>query len=211
MYIGLTGGISSGKSSVSKILAEEYGAIIIDADQIAKELTAPGGSIYHALTLSFAAEGSTKKYVHKDGTINRKALADRMFKNLDEKKRIETMMHGNIISEMVLRGMRAFIDNYGIRTPLIVYDVPLLFETSFEKHTEKNIVVHVNPEDQLKRLMARNSLSEEDALLRINAQMNCEERLKRADYVIDNNGNEDDLNKEIEKVMNEMGFQKAAE
>ncbi|MDF2534055.1 MAG: dephospho-CoA kinase [Bacillales bacterium] len=207
--IGLTGGISCGKSTVSKILTEDYNAIIIDADKIARELCEPGEIIHSALKLGFTAERNYKKYFNKDGTLNRKALADLMFRDKEAKKSIEQMMHRYIKIETILKAGNAFMEEYQkeVKRP-IVLDIPLLFEAKMEDLVLKTIVVHLDPKEQLRRLMERNNLSKEDALIRIHAQMEPYERLIRSDFILDNNGTIDNLKNGIDRIMNKLGYSK---
>lgn len=206
-FIGLTGTICSGKSTVSKILEEEYGAVIIDADKICRDLSEPGQIIYASLALSFTAERKEKVYFNEDQTLNRKALAKLMFTDRQAKTAIEGMMHTHVKREMVILAGQAFIENQteSLNRP-IVFDAPLLIEAGLHELVNTLLVVHIDGDLQLQRLMKRNGYSEEEAKTRINAMTNQKELLSHADYVIDNNGDTEALRKQIRGVMSKIGF-----
>ncbi|MNM83790.1 Dephospho-CoA kinase [compost metagenome] len=132
-----------------------------------------------------------------------------MFTDKVAKKNIENMMHKNIVSEMMIKATRAFIENKenNINRP-IVFDAALLIEAELHKHVSKLIVVNIDPKEQLRRLMNRNGFSEDEAQMRINAQMSSEERLKYADYVLDNNQDLEHLKLQIYKIMEDLGHTK---
>lgn len=198
--IGLTGGIASGKSTVSKILENDYGAYIIDADKISKELSEPGQLIHSALALSFTAEGTYNLYFNKDNTLNRRALGNKMFSDPIYKKEIEAMMHRTIVREINMHIAQSFID----KRDLVVIDAPLLIEVGLHEHVNKLIVVDINPTLQLERLVKRNNFTQEEALLRIKSQMDAQERLSYADYILDNNGTDDEIKGKLNIIIQDI-------
>jgi len=178
MYIiGLTGGIASGKSTVSAMLAE-LGAYIIDADEIARAIVMPNQPAWHDIVAQFG-----KGILLPDGAINRKALGEKIFKDKLERICLEKITH-HYIEDQVKKDLESA---EVLGKSIVVLDVPLLFETSWHKRVDEIWVVYVKEEVQVARLMARNNLTYEQAMDRINAQMDLEEKAKLANVVIDNN------------------------
>lgn len=186
MIIGLTGGIASGKSTVSNYLAE-LGAIIIDADKIAHEIMEKGKTAYWQVIEAFGRE-----ILAENGEIDRSRLGKIVFNNLEKKKILEEITHPQVIREM-----REKIEEYRAENKVIVLDVPLLFEAGLDSMVDETWVVYVDRETQLQRLMARDGLSYEEANKRIQAQMSLEKKRVLADFVINNKGNIEDLKRQV--------------
>ena len=186
MIIGLTGGIASGKSTVSNYLAE-LGAIIIDADKIAHEIMEKGKTAYWQVIEAFGRE-----ILAENGEIDRSRLGKIVFNNLEKKKILEEITHPQVIREM-----REKIEEYRAENKVIVLDIPLLFEAGLEFMVDEIWVVYVDRETQLQRLMARDGLSYEEANKRIQAQMSLEKKRVLADFVINNKGNIEDLKRQV--------------
>ena len=176
--IGLTGGIASGKSTVSRYLREK-GAAILDADAIAHALAEPGGSLYLAYHQHFGAA-----VLQEDGQLNRAAIGKIVFSQPEERAWIDRSAHPLIQAEI----KRQLAEKKRQDVPLIVLDVPLLFESGWDKMTEENCLVDVSEAVQLARLMQRDGYDEQAARARIAAQMPLVEKRRRADRLIDNNG-----------------------
>lgn len=176
--IGLTGGIASGKSTVSNYLHRK-GAVILDADAIAHELTEPGGSLHQAYVAHFGPS-----VLLPDGRINRNAVGKQVFTSPQERRWLDSISHPLIRQEME----RRLLAEKNKQPPLIVLDVPLLFETGWDKMAEETCLVYVDEAVQRDRLMLRNGYGKEEAAARIRAQMPLREKMKRADHFIDNNG-----------------------
>ena len=176
--IGLTGGIASGKSTVSRYLREK-GAAILDADAIAHALAEPGGSLYLAYHQHFGAA-----VLQEDGQLNRAAIGKIVFSQPEERAWIDRSAHPLIQAEI----KRQLAEKKRQDVPLIVLDVPLLFEAGWDKMTEENCLVDVSEAVQLARLMQRDGYDEQAARARIAAQMPLAEKRRRADRLIDNNG-----------------------
>lgn len=178
ILIGLTGGIASGKSTVSGIL-REMGANVIDADAAARKVVEKGSPLLGKIAAAFGRD-----VLLPDGSLDRMRLGERVFG--DEKKRqaLNDLMHPEIRKELLRR-----IDAYAAGGERAVFlDIPLLFETPWHTCTEENWVVYVDLARQLKRLMKRNGFSKQQALARIQSQMSLCDKRKLADVVIDNNG-----------------------
>ncbi|MFI5359294.1 MAG: dephospho-CoA kinase [Halanaerobiales bacterium] len=186
MIIGLTGGIASGKSTVSNYLAE-LGAIIIDADKIAHEIMEKGKTAYWQVIEAFGRE-----ILAENGEIDRSRLGKIVFNNLEKKKILEEITHPQVIREM-----REKIEEYRAENKVIVLDVPLLFEAGLDSMVDETWVVYVDRETQLQRLIARDGLSYEEANKRIQAQMSLEKKRVLADFVINNKGNIEDLKRQV--------------
>lgn len=179
MNIGLTGGISTGKSTVSQILLNK-GATVIDADLIAREVVLPGSPV-----LARIAERFGQQVIADDGSLHRKQLGQIIFNDEQARKALEEIMHPSI-RELI----RTRMTESELKRPktLVVVDIPLLYESKLQSMFEEVMVVYVPHELQLKRLMERDKLSEEDAIKRLAAQLPIEEKKLLADIVIDNSG-----------------------
>ncbi|TYZ57818.1 hypothetical protein PybrP1_005538 [[Pythium] brassicae (nom. inval.)] len=184
--VGLTGGIGTGKSTVSKRL-QEAGAVIVDADVIARQVVMPGQGAYKAIVRAFGAD-----VLHPDDkTLNRAKLGAIIFSDPAKRKVLNACTHKFIIWEMV----KQLVYNRLVRRKrLVVLDAPLLFETALLEHVcYPTIVVACSEENELVRLEKRDGLSREDAEKRIRSQMPLHEKVRRADVVIQNDGTLDEL------------------
>lgn len=176
--IGLTGGIGSGKSSVAQWLKEQ-GLPVLDADQTVHSLLSEDQP-----TIQHVVETFGKEILDLHGKIDRRILGTRVFKDEVARKSLEQLLHPRVKKQMLI-GQNA-LESAGAK--LCIWDVPLLFETGFDALMDEVWVVWVSPEDQLTRVMNRDSLSRSEVELRIMAQWSLEDKLKRADVVINNSG-----------------------
>ena len=191
--IGLTGGIACGKSTVSKIL-RSLGAKVIDADAVAHALSQPKQPLYDAYVARFGAEILTAQ-----GTLDRAAIGRIIFKDPNVRAEIDALAHP-LIQAAVEQQMQAVCRN----APVIVLDVPLLFEAGWEVLTDEIWVVSLSEAAQLMRLMERDpAMTEEEARARIAAQMPLSEKRARADVVIDNSGTKEETLHMIERIWRE--------
>ncbi len=176
--IGLTGGIASGKSTVLKVF-KRMGAVIIDADMLARKAVRPGMTGWHAIKARWG-----KKVFHKNGRLNRAALAAIVFKNTAERKALNAIVHPE-----VFRMEKELIAAHQRRTKktVIVVDAAVMLESDSQKWKDAVVVVAAEEKWQLARLMKK-GMKKRDALARIRAQMPLREKLKYADYVVENNG-----------------------
>lgn len=188
ILLGLTGGIGSGKSTVSALLAE-HGAVIIDADAITRELQAPGSPLLAAL-----AERFGESIIDADGALNRPALAAIAFGDPDALKDLNKIVHPAVAAEMD----RRLTEQRGTDN-VVVLDIPLLAENP-RTGLCGVVVVDVPVEVAVERLVTFRSMSEEDARARIAKQASREERLKIADKVLDNSGNLEDLSRQVDDL-----------
>ncbi len=191
LKIGLTGGIASGKSTVSDWL-RNHNYHLIDADRIARDVVIPGSEGLRRIAAVFG-----DRILLEDGRLNRSKLGNLIFHNEDQRKNLNRMIHPLIRTEM--RKQLKLLETLG--APVVFLDVPLLFEGSFEGWTDKTIVVYATKDNQIQRLMTRNSLTKAEALSRINTQMPLEEKKKRASAVIDNNGTIRETEEQLVKLL----------
>ncbi|MCR5177237.1 MAG: dephospho-CoA kinase [Anaerovibrio sp.] len=194
--IGLTGGIASGKSTVSGIISEA-GYTVIDCDRIAWKLSEPDRDIWQ---LYYKRYGDS--VINEDRSLNRQAVAKRVFGNAEELRQINSIVHPIIEREM-LAGIKKAEKN---GENIIFLDVPLLFEAGFAKMTDEIWLVYVPFEIQLKRLIERNGYDKDEAISRIHSQMDLDKKRALADIIINNDGDIESLRRQvIEKVNNEQG------
>ena len=178
LVVGLTGGIASGKSVVSKTL-KEFGLPIIDADLIAREIVRPNEVGYREIVDHFG-----HGILNPDETINRRRLAKIIFGDSQEMERLNSILHPRIVKEIKKR-IRDFKET---RERMVIVDAALLIETGELSLVDKLIVATVSPKIQVRRLAQRDHLTKKEARERIATQMPLSEKVKLADYVIDNSG-----------------------
>jgi len=193
--IGLTGSIATGKSTVSEIF-KKYGIPVIDADKIARDVVKKG-----SYGLKKIVEEFGKDYLNADGSLNRRKLGDLIFSDKNAKKKLEEIIHPLVRkreAEMIKEIREKDKD-----IPIIV-DVPLLIETGSYKYYDKIIVVYVPEDIQIERLIKRDNLSYEEALKRVKSQLSIEEKVKYADYVIDNSRSIEETEKQVIKILEKL-------
>jgi dephospho-CoA kinase len=190
MVLGVTGGIASGKSYVSAIMAE-LGAVVVSADDLAREAVAPGSPVLDQLVDIFG-----KNILTEAGELDRSTLGHRIFQNHEERQKLNAITLPAIaaLSERRLAALRSKA------APLVVYEAPLLFEAGAESRVDKTLVVFVEAEIQLARLCARDGIDREAAAARVAAQWPQYEKVKRADFVVDNSGSMQDSRRQVEAV-----------
>ncbi|MFD1937691.1 MULTISPECIES: dephospho-CoA kinase [Nonomuraea] len=188
LKVGLTGGIGSGKSEVSKRLAER-GAVVIDADKIAREVVEPGTEGLARVVAAFGEE-----ILREDGSLDRERLGSIVFADSEKLATLNGIVHP-LVGERVAELQKSAPDG-----AVVVYDVPLLAENKLAPMYEVVIVVDASDEVRVERLTKVRGMSEHDARARIAAQASREERLAVADIVIPNEGSLDDLEARVEQV-----------
>jgi dephospho-CoA kinase len=193
-WIGLTGGIASGKSTVTKML-RTLGHEVLDADEVSHQVTTVHGS---ALPQIFKTFGESVK--NADGSLNRTALGALVFGRVEEMKKLEAIIHPLVREKIAAEKARLL----GAGSSAVFYDVPLLFEKQTEKEFDAVVLVYCEDEQQLKRLMARNSLSEAEARRRIASQMSLKEKKSRTQHVIYNTQDLRFLESEVKRVLREL-------
>ncbi|WP_318508067.1 dephospho-CoA kinase [Bacillus sp. T3] len=198
VIIGLTGGIASGKSTVSMML-KELNIPVIDADEEARLAVEKGEKAYLEIVAYFGEE-----ILLADGSIDRLKLGSIIFPNEDKRAILNSIVHPAVRENMLRKKEQYLIAGY----EFIVLDIPLLFESKLTHMVEKVIVVYVDEQTQLARLMERNGFSEEEAMARIASQLPLKDKLTLADAVIDNNGSIDDTKKQLINILTNWGFTK---
>jgi dephospho-CoA kinase len=194
LVIGLTGGIGSGKSTVSALLAAK-GAVIVDADAITREVQQPGTPTFAAMVDRFG-DG----IVAADGTLDRDAVADIVFRDPDVLADLTRIVHPAVGAEIAAR-MKALAEGDDV----VVLDVPLLVESARAYPVAGLLVVDVDPEVAVERLVAQRGMREDDVRARMARQATRDERLARADRVIDNSGGHDDLARQVDEAWDWVG------
>ena len=191
MIIGLTGSIASGKSTVDNML-REYGLPIVDADVVARDVVEPGTP-----TLAAIAESFGEEILLEDGSMNRERLGQIIFHDPAKRKVLNDLIHPAIRLEMT-RQREELIEAGATH---VVMDIPLLFESKLQHFAEKILVVAVSEEVQLERLMARNNLSKEDAVARIQSQLPMSVKVQGADAVVYNDGTIEQTRTQLESIL----------
>ncbi len=181
LRVGLTGGIGSGKSEVSRRL-RTLGALVIDSDVLAREAVLPGTDALAAVVEEFGPE-----VLNRDGALDRAALAERVFGDASARRRLEQIIHPWV------RERSAQLEAAAPAGAVVVHDIPLLVETGQDGDFDVVVVVDVAEDEQRRRLMASRGLGADEAQARISAQSPRSERLAVADVVIDNSGPVADL------------------
>lgn len=191
--IGITGGIASGKSTVTNYLRQK-GYQVIDADQVVHELQAKGGKLYQALVswLGFAI-------LNEAGELERPKLSQLIFSSQENLAKSSQLQNDIIRQELANRR-----DQLAKTEETFFMDIPLLFEQDYADWFDEVWLVYVNPETQIKRLKARNGYSQEEAQQRLASQMKLEDKVPYADFVIKNDGNLEELIEQIDKKLRRL-------
>lgn len=192
--IGLTGGIGSGKSTVARLLLR-HGWELVDADQIARDIVEPGQPALAELAQAFGED-----ILQEDGSLDRGLLASRAFSSREKTAVLNSITHPRINEETQARfdaARRGGAD-------FVVYDMPLLVDKGLHKDMDATIVVDVDAEERVRRLVAYRGLDEEDARRRIAAQIPDDVRRAVADFIIDNNGPREALDEQVKGVVEKL-------
>ena len=189
--MGLTGGIATGKSTVSAMFAH-LGAKVVDADLLAREVVMPGQPALARIAAEFGRD-----VLQEDGALDRKRLGDIVFADADKRRRLEEITHPAIRARQ--QRILSVYEEEGYEG-LVIWDVALLIETSAAGSMDRVVVVIADPDTELSRLVARDGSSEEDARRRIASQMPLAEKVKVADYVIDNSGPRAETERRVREV-----------
>lgn len=188
LRVGLTGGVASGKSAVSSRL-RDLGAVVVDADLLAREVVAPGTPGLAAVVEEFGTDVLTPQ-----GALDRAALGALVFADESKRRALEAILHP------LIRAAGAELEAAAPEGVLVVHDIPLLAETGQAGAFDAVVVVDVPVEVQLQRMVEHRGMSPEDARARVAAQASRDERLAIADFVIDNTGDFDDLRERVDEV-----------
>ena len=188
--IGITGGIASGKSTVTNFLRQK-GFQVVDADALVHQLQKPGGRLYQVLVQHFGQD-----IVSENGELNRPLLASLIFSNTEERE-WSKRTQGEIIREE----LATLRDQLAQTESIFFMDIPLLFEQDYSSWFDQTWLVYVEPDVQMERLMKRDQLSKDLAISRLSAQWSLEEKKGLASQVIDNNGSQDQLLAQLNSLL----------
>lgn len=191
--IGITGGIASGKSTVTEFLRQK-GFQVVDADAVVHQLQKPGGRLYQVLVEHFG-----EKILLENGELNRPLLASLIFSNPEEQE-WSKRTQGEIIREE----LAALRNQFAQTEALFFMDIPLLFEQDYASWFDETWLVYVNRDVQLERLMKRDQISKEAAESRLNSQWPLERKISLASHSLDNNGNQQQLIAQVVQLLEEM-------
>ena len=192
LRVGLTGGIGAGKSEVSRRLAS-YGAVVIDADAVAREVVAPGTPGLAEVVQAFGPE-----VLRSDGTLDRDRLGELVFADESLRMKLNAITHPRVGERM------AELERQAGGAPVIVHDVPLLAENHLAGSFDEVVVVDVPPRIQAERLARERGMSRDQAEARMGAQASREERLAVATIVVDNSGSLAELDREVGELWTEL-------
>lgn len=195
LVTGLTGGIATGKSTVLGMFAEE-GASVIDLDELSRVVVEPHKPAWCEIVRSFG-----EAILRQDRSLDRRRLGRIVFADSKRRRKLEQIVHPRVLEAYDEELMRIQETN---RQAIVIADVPLLMEIEMERRFEKVIVVYAPPISQTKRLVQRDHLSEEAALNRLKSQMPIEEKVRRADFVIDNSGSLVETRRQVRQVYEEL-------
>jgi dephospho-CoA kinase len=199
LVIGLTGGIASGKSTVSAMFTD-MGIPVIDADIEARLAVEPGEKAYNDIVSHFGTD-----ILEDDRTINRPKLGEIIFNNEEKRLLLNSIVHPAVRERMAQKRKQAEAAD----EKAVVLDIPLLFESKLTELVEKIIVVYVDEQTQLERLMKRNGFSEEEASARIKSQMPLKDKVSLADAVIDNSGSIEQSKQQLMVILTEWEILRA--
>lgn len=191
LLVGLTGGMGTGKSTVSRMF-RDLGCLIIDADLLAREVVEPGEPAYDRIVAEFG-----KEILDAEGQIDRKKLGALVFGDSTKRKRLEEFTHPEIrqrqaaiLAELITEGFEG----------IAIWDAALLIETGGARNMERLVVVHADEATQVHRLRLRDDISEAEARKRIATQMPLSEKVKQAHYVVDNSGSREETERRVREV-----------
>jgi dephospho-CoA kinase len=195
LLIGLTGGIASGKSTVAHML-EEMGSHVIDFDMLARRVVEPGRPAWKKIVDYFGRD-----ILQGSGEIDRKRLSRIIFGNSEKRKRLEGFTHPFIADEFT-----GHVDEIASSDPDAIINavVPMLFEAGMQALFHKVVVVYIPREEQIKRLIERDGISEGDAVNILNAQMHIDEKIRQADFIINNENSIEETKRQVHDLWNTL-------
>jgi len=192
--VGLTGNFGSGKSTVAGMF-RAAGVPVLDADRLAREVTAPGGPAYDDVVREFGAE-----ILHDDGTIDRRRLGEIVFAAPERRSRLEAITH-----PVILRAIRHALDELSRSgSPVAIVEAALIHESGRKGLFDEVISVRCDADTLLRRVTARDGISREQAETRIAAQMDAGEQAQRSDHVIENSGSFEATRRQVERLVDRL-------
>ncbi len=196
MIIGVTGGLSTGKSTVASFLAVAFGAVVLDADKIAHEYTEPGKCAYEMIVRVFG-----NSILGEERRIDRQLLGRIVFSDSKKLQRLNQIIHPYVKQKFKEATVRILREN---SRSLIVFDVPLLVESGMTGDVDVLVVVTTTVKKQIERAMERFGFTKQEALRRIKAQLPLQEKTRRADFVISTSGTLDETKEQVEKLCQKL-------
>jgi dephospho-CoA kinase len=195
MIFGLTGGIATGKSTVAEML-QRHGAVIVDADKVARQVVEPGEEGLKRIASVFGDE-----VISREGTLDRPALGRIIFHDEKARRKLNELLH-----PLIMDKMRRDTEKVRQTEPhaVIIWDVPLLIEEKMTDLVDEVILVYVPQQVQLARLQARDHLDNDEAAARLAAQLPIDEKKRWADYVIDNSGTREETEMQVARLWSEL-------
>ena len=197
LIVGLTGGIVGGKSTVASMF-KDLGAKIVDADKLGHSVILPNKPAWKKIIKIFG-----KDILQNDLTIDRKKLGKIVFTNQTLLKKLNEITHPEI-TKMIKKEIDSAKNNTHNQEKVLIIDAALIYEAKMDRFMDKIIVVYIDKDEQIKRLIKRNNLSKDEALQRVRSQIPMEEKAKIADYVIDNSSSLDKTKEQVEKIWQEL-------
>jgi len=197
LIVGLTGGIVGGKSTVASMF-KYLGAKIIDADKLGHSVILPNKPAWKKIVKIFG-----KDIIQNDMTIDREKLGKIVFANQSLLKKLNEITHPEI-TKMIKKEIDSAKNKKHNQEKILIIDAALIYEAKIDRFMDKIIVVYIDKDEQIKRLIKRNNLSKDEALQRVRSQISMEEKAKIADYVIDNSNSLDKTKKQVEKIWREF-------
>ncbi|KAJ7250308.1 CoaE-domain-containing protein [Mycena rebaudengoi] len=191
LVVGLTGGIATGKSSVSSLLKAKH-VPVVDADILARQVVEPGTPALAKIVASFGPE-----VLQQDGSLDRKKLGSIIFNDESKRRKLNSIVHPAVRRAMLWGVVKQWLRG----SKYCILDVPLLIEGPMWKLVGKVVVVYCTGEVQLERLMQRDGSSREDALSRLNSQLPIADKVQYADHVVDNSGSLGDLEEHVDTLL----------
>ena len=195
ILVGLTGGVATGKSTVAKMF-KRCGAIVIDADKLAREVVEPGKPAWYAVVNTFGSQ-----VVRPDRSLDRHVLGAMVFRNRSKLRRLERIIHPRVAREQ-----QRLVRRIAKRKPraVVIYEVPLLFEVGVDKRVDKIIVVTADRDTQIARLKKRNGLSRAEAIRRIRSQMPLAKKIQQADHLLNGTILRPSLRKQVGQLFRDL-------
>ncbi len=194
LKVAITGGVGSGKSTVARMF-KELGAVVLDADEAARAVVAPGQPAWEELHRAFGPE-----FFRSDGSLDRAQMARLVFHDPEARRRLNDIVHPQVAREMA----RRLQELEQRREKLVLVEVPLLFEVGLEGGYDRVIVVYVPPEVQLERSKRRDRRGKQEIAGILAAQWPLEDKRRRADYVVDNRGSFEDTRRQVSQIWRKL-------
>jgi dephospho-CoA kinase len=195
ILVGLTGGVATGKSTVANMF-KQCGAVVIDADLLARQVVEPGKPAWRAIVKLFG-----KTVLNPDNSLNRHALGAIVFLHPAKRRALEAIVHPRVAREQArLTKQAARKDPHAV----VIYDVPLLFEAGIDKRVDQTIVVTADQTTQVSRLKKRDDLSRAEALRRIHSQMPLTRKIRQADHVVNGTLPRSSLRKKVAQLFKSL-------